>query len=79
MTKDDWRALIENYLADESDADTFCEEFLEAWKDARDEKKRIPAAVEELYSAVEGYDADDEDTEIELREEARKALEELQS
>jgi hypothetical protein len=79
MTKDDWRALIENFLTDESDAETFCEEFLEAWKDAREEKKRVPTPIEELYSTVEGYDPEDDDSESELREEARKAHEELQS
>ena len=79
MTKDDWRALIESYLTDESDAESFCEDFMEAWKDARDSKRRIPTSIEELFFAVENYDAEEEDTETELREEARKAREELQS
>ena len=79
MTRSDWRSLIEAFLAGDSDADTFAEEFLEGWKSATEAKSKIPAAVEELYTAVEAFDpdADDDDAEDELRDAAEAALEEL--
>jgi hypothetical protein len=81
MTRDDWRALIEAFLADESDAATFKEEFMEAWEEVAEGKTRVPPAVEELQSTVEAYDetVEDEDAETELRDEARKALELLKA
>ena len=79
MTPADWRSLIEAYLADENDADVFCEEFLEAWKTATEEKAKIPSGVEELYTTVEAFDPedDDDDAEDELRKAAEAALEGL--
>ena len=49
VTKDDWQALLEDFLSDESDAETFKDQFIEAMKDARAEKARIPAVIEELH------------------------------
>jgi hypothetical protein len=73
MTSDDWRALLEAFLADESDTETFHEEFLDAYKTARDEREAIPDPIEEFYFVVEGF-TPGEDDEDELRDEAQKAL-----
>jgi hypothetical protein len=73
MTNDDWRALLEAFLSDESDAETFHDDFLEAWKSARDERASIPDAIEELFFAVEGF-TPGEDDDSDLRDEAQKAL-----
>lgn len=81
MTRDDWRALLEAFLSDETDPATFKEEFIEAWDDLQENSKRIPGPIEELYATVEAFDEDvrDEDAETELRDEARRALEELKA
>lgn len=81
MTRDDWRALLEAFLSDENDAATFKEEFIEAWDELQENSKRIPAPIEELYATVEAFDEAvvDADTETELRDEARRALEELKA
>jgi hypothetical protein len=76
VTKDDWQALLEDYLSGESDAETFKDAFLEAMKDARSEKSRIPAAIEEFAFEVEPFDPE-EDDDSELRDEAEKVLEKL--
>jgi hypothetical protein len=72
MTSDDWRALLETFLADESDAETFKDEFLDAYKSAREERSRIPDVIEDLQFSVDGFDPTDDDTE--LRDEVQKAL-----
>ena len=76
MTKDDWQALLEDYLSDESDTETFKDAFLEAFKEARADKERIPDVVEELHFMVENFDLEDDD-EAELRDEAEKVLKQL--
>ncbi len=76
MTKDDWQALLEDYLSGESDVETFKDAFLEAMKDARAEKARIPAAVEEFAFEIEPFDPQ-EDDESDVRDEAEKVLEKL--
>jgi Bacterial self-protective colicin-like immunity len=79
VTPADWRSLIEQYLTDDIDADSFKDDFLEAWKTALEEKSKIPAVVENLYTTVEAFSADGDDAETELREAAELALEELKS
>lgn len=76
MTKDDWQALLEDYLSDESDTETFRDAFLEALKEARADKERIPDAIEELAYLVEPFNLEDDD-ESELRDEAEKVLKQL--
>lgn len=76
MTKDDWQALLEDYLSDGSDTETFKDAFLEALKEARADKERIPDTVEELAFMVEAFDLEDDD-ESELRDEAEKVLKQL--
>lgn len=76
MTKDDWQALLEDYLSGDSDVETFKEAFLEGMKDARAEKARIPAVVEEFSFELEPFDPE-EDDESDLRDEAEKVLEKL--
>jgi hypothetical protein len=76
MTGDDWRALLEAFLSDESDAESFHDDFLEAWKSARDERLRIPDAIEDLFFTVENF-TPGEDDESELRDEAQKVLDVL--
>jgi hypothetical protein len=73
MTTDDWRALLEAFLADETDAESFHDDFLEGWKSARDERKRIPDAIEDLFFTVESFTPGDDD-ESELRDEVQKVL-----
>jgi Bacterial self-protective colicin-like immunity len=77
VTRDDWRALLEAFLSDESDAETFQEEFLEAWKNANDDRTAIPDSIGDLFYAVESFDKEEEETETELRDEAQKALAQL--
>ena len=76
MTNDDWRALLEDYLSDGSDTETFKDAIMEALKDARADKLRIPGVIDELGYMVEPFDLEDDD-ESELRDEAEKALKQL--
>jgi hypothetical protein len=76
VTKDDWQALFEDYLSGESDTETFKDAFLEAMKDARAEKLRIPASVEEFAFEIEPFDPK-EDDDSDIRDEAEKVLEKL--
>ena len=78
MTKDDWRALIEQFLADEIDASVFREDFLEVWQECVDEQETVPPPIEELYSAVEAFEQASGDAD-ELQEDARRALELLKT
>jgi hypothetical protein len=75
VTNDDWRALLEAYLSDESDTETFKEDFLEAWKTAKDERARVPKLIGDLFFTIEGFDPADDDAD--LRDEAQKALDHL--
>ena len=76
MTKDDWQALLEDYLSGESDVATFRDAFMEAMKDARADKARIPAMIEEFAFEIEPFDPE-EDEEDDLHSEAEKVLEKL--
>lgn len=76
MTKDDWRALLEGFLADDTDVETFHEEFMEAWKSAREDKETIPDVIEDLHYTIEQFDTAEDDPD-ELRDEAEKALRKL--
>ncbi len=76
MTKDDWQALFEDYLSGDSDIETFKDAFLEAMKEARAEKSRIPTSVEEFGFELEPFDPT-EDDESDIRDEAEKVLEKL--
>jgi vacuolar-type H+-ATPase subunit H len=76
VTKDDWQALFEDYLAGDSDIETFKDAFLEAMKEARAEKARIPSSVEEFAFEIEPFDVA-EDEESDIRDEAEKVLEKL--
>jgi hypothetical protein len=73
----DWRSLIETFLSDELDAETFRDDFLEAWRTAHEEKSKIPDVVEDLYVAVEAFATDDAEADVELRDAAESALEHL--
>jgi hypothetical protein len=75
VTNDDWRALLEAYLSDESDTETFKEDFLEAWKAAKEERSRVPKLIGDLFFSIEDFDPADDDTD--LRDEAQKALDHL--
>jgi hypothetical protein len=75
VTNDDWRAMLEAFLSDESDTETFKEDFLEAWKAAKDEQLRVPKVIGDLFFTIEGFDLTDDDTD--LRDEAQKALDQL--
>ena len=77
MTKDDWQALFEDYLSGGSDVATFKETFMEAMKDARAEKVRVPALIEEFSYELEPFDPE-EDDEDDLHGEAEKVLENLE-
>ena len=79
MTPADWQSLIETFLSDEIDAETFHDDFLEGWQAARDDRVKIPRAVETLHEIVEAYVADEDDTLAELREAAETALEKLKA
>jgi hypothetical protein len=76
MTKDDWRALLESFLADETDHESFHDDFLEAWKGARDERLPVPDVIGDLFFTVENFDPSEDDPD-ELRDEAEKALRKL--
>ena len=78
MTQDDWRALIEQFLADEIDATIFREDFLEVWQTCVDDQEAVPAPIEELYSAVEAFDPKSAEAD-DLQDDARRALELLKT
>ena len=75
MIASDWRSLIETFMSDEIDAETFKEDFLEAWRGAIEDKSKIPPVVEDLYTAIEAFSAGDDEAETELRDAAEQALE----
>ncbi len=85
MTPTDWRALLEAYLSDESDTETFVDEFLEAWQSAKDDKSPIPAVIGDMFYTVKAFGPDKtagddaEPDEDELRDEAQRALEQLKA
>ncbi len=81
MTPADWQSLIETFLSGEVDAESFRDDFLEGWQAARDDRVKIPRAVEKLHELVEGFTDDDdgETTVAELREGAETALEKLKA
>ena len=75
MIASDWRSLIETFLTDELDAETFRDDFIEAWRGAIEDKSKIPAVVEDLYTTVEAFSVGDDEAETELRDAAEQALE----
>ena len=66
-------------MSGEIDAESFHEDFLEGWQAARDDKIKIPRAVETLQEVVEAFVADDDDSLAELRDAAEIALEKLKA
>ena len=79
MTPADWQSLIETFLSGEIDAESFHDDFLEGYQAARDDRVKIPRAVETLHEAVEGFAEDEDDTLAELREAAEATLEKLKA
>ena len=82
MTPADWQSLIETFLSGENDAESFRDDFLEGWQAARDDRVKIPRAVEKLHELVEGFTGDDDDgdtTVADMREGAEAALEKLKA
>ncbi len=82
MTPADWQSLVETFLSGEIDAETFRDDFLEGWQAARDDRVKIPRAVEKLHELVEAFTDEEDDgdiTVVDLREGAEAALEKLKA
>lgn len=82
MSVADWRALIEAYLDARISAEAFARRYLDAWRASRDGGAPMPRAIEDLYLAVEAFQADSYQREGELngddmRDSARRALSQL--
>jgi hypothetical protein len=78
MTNDDWRALLESFLSDDTDTESFKEEFIEGWKAAREEGTKVPKVIGDLFYTIENFNTD-EDDETDLRDEAQKAVAALEA
>ena len=78
MSEADWRALIEQFLADEIDAVVFRDDFLEAWQGCIDDQETVPRQIEDLHSAVDAFEPGTSESD-DLQADARRALELLNS